>query len=174
MPYFSGFCLEGEEELFAPYYEERDFCVGGFSLGAIEAFEYACHAQERIDKLQLFSPAFFEDRDQKFKRLQELYFQKDKKSYVENFLENIASPSTLDMKPYYHDRDDAHALHKLLNFTWSREKLEGLLERSIMIELYLGERDKIIDAQRVREFFQPYATIYWMKGCGHILKERDG
>jgi pimeloyl-ACP methyl ester carboxylesterase len=174
MPYFNGFSLEKEEELFSPFYEKRDFCVSGFSLGAIEAFEYACSHKGRIDKLQLFSPAFFQDKDRKFKRLQELYFQKDRAYYIENFLKNIAYPSTLNMQSYYHDRDSAEALHKLLYFTWSKTKLEALVEKSIMIEVYLGEKDKIIDAQRVREFFQPFATIYWIKGAGHILKERDG
>ena len=173
MPYFSGFCLKDEEELFAPFSKGGDFCVRGFSLGAIKAFEYAYHYQGRIDRLQLFSPAFFEDKESAFKRLQELHFRKNRTLYIKNFLNNIAYPASLDMKQYYHD-SDAKALHKLLHFVWSKKKLEALQKRAIMIEVYLGAEDKIIDVQKVKTFFQPFATIYWMKDRGHILKERDG
>ena len=173
MAYFSGFSLKGEAHLFAPFIEESDFCISGFSLGAIEAVEYAFNTTTRIDKLQLFSPAFFMDKDEKFKRLQLLYFQKDPKAYCKNFLKNIAYPSSYDMRLFYHD-SSKEALERLLYYQWSKERLEALQKRAIMIEVYLGGKDKIIDAQKAKAFFQPFATIYWVKDAGHILKERNG
>ena len=173
MTFFSGFSLKGEETLFDTYRHHSDFCVSGFSLGAIEAFEYVLSSTRRIDRLQLFSPAFFQDKEEKFKRVQALHFKKNRALYIENFLENIAYPSSYDMRNYYHD-SSSEELHKLLYYEWSREKLADLRDRSIMIELYLGECDKIIDVQEVKAFFMEFATITWIKNSGHILKDSNG
>ncbi len=173
MMFFSGFSLSKEEVLFRPWIDEGDFTVAGFSLGAIEALEYTLHTTKRVDKLQLFSPAFFQDRDMKFKRLQTLHFKKDKKAYVENFLQNIAFPSDIKMQKYYHD-SDIKALEKLLNYRWDIKMLEKLRKRSIMIEVYLGEKDKIINTIKAKDFFKQAAVVTWIKGVGHILKEKHG
>ena len=174
MTFYSGFSIQGEESLFAPFLDESDFCVAGFSLGAIKAIEYALVAPRRIDKLQLFSPAFFQHKSEKFKRLQLLHFQKDKTTYTRNFLENISYPSKMQMQSYYHD-SDIDALKKLLYFVWDKKMLETLTNRAIMIELFLGQEDKIIDAQQTKEFFQDFATIIMIKDAGHILqKDKHG
>ena len=65
--YFSGFCFENESEIFDEYLEINDFTVSGFSYGAIKAFEEVLASNKRVDKLQLFSPAFFQSFDKKFK-----------------------------------------------------------------------------------------------------------
>lgn len=83
--YFSGFSLDDEKELFREYLIENDVSVSGFSYGAIKAFEYALRCEKRIDKLQLFSPAFFQTQSEKFKKMQMLFFKKDAKTYSENF-----------------------------------------------------------------------------------------
>jgi len=70
MKFFSGFCFQNEKDIFKDYIEEGDFKVAGFSYGAIKAFEYVLNSKERIDKLQLFSPAFFQSKSEKFKKLQ--------------------------------------------------------------------------------------------------------
>ena len=171
MIFFSGFSLKGESELFEAYHDSSDFTVSGFSLGAIDAFEYVCISKNRVDKLQLFSPAFFQEKADKFKRLQEIYYKKDKALYVKNFLENIAYPSKLDMKRYYHDSSD---LHKLLYYNWSTTSLQRLVEKGIMIEVYLGSCDKIIDIETTKAFFQPYASIIEIKNAGHILRNDNG
>ncbi len=173
MNFYSGFCLKGEEAIFDGYHDSGDFCIAGFSLGAIDAFEYACESEKRIDKLQLFSPAFFEDKEVKFKRLQEMYFKKDKAAYIKNFLKNIAYPSHLDMQKFYHDSKDED-LHKLLYYRWSKEKLQALCDRGIMIEVHLGRQDKIIDTKATKAFFQAFATVIMIKDVGHILKEKNG
>ena len=89
MKFFSGFCFQNEKEIFKDYKQEGDFILGGFSYGAIKAFEYALSSKSRIDKLQLFSPAFFQNRDEKFKKLQLIYFKKDPELYINNFFKNV-------------------------------------------------------------------------------------
>ena len=69
MKFFSGFCLEGEEKLFDDFTCKNDFCVVGFSYGAQKALEYTLTCRERVDKLQLISPAFFQNKQEKFKKL---------------------------------------------------------------------------------------------------------
>ncbi len=171
MIFFSGFCLKGEEGIFEAYHDSSNFCVSGFSLGAIEAFEYVCETKRRVDKLQLFSPAFFQDKDEKFRRLQEIHYKKDKALYIKNFLENIAYPTSVDMQRYYHDSGD---LHKLLTYQWSKDALQRVRDKSIMIEVYLGKEDKIIDVQKAKAFFQEFATVIMIANSGHILKEKNG
>ena len=61
--YFSGFSLKGEKELFKEYIIENDFTVSGFSYGAQKAVEYVLSTDNRVDLLQLFSPAFFNKKD---------------------------------------------------------------------------------------------------------------
>ena len=169
MKFFSGFSLKGEEEIFREYLVEGDFVVAGFSKGAIEAFEYVYRLEDRVDRLLLFSPAFFQDRDEKFKKLQLIYFKKDFHKYISNFLENISYPSSFDMKKYL-EISTYNELKNLLYYIWSREKLEYLYEKGVKIEVFLGEKDKIINSLNAREFFKELATTYYIKGVGHILK----
>ena len=93
--YFSGFCFENESELFEDYLIKNDFTVSGFSYGAIKAFEEVLNSDERVDKLQLFSPAFFQNFDEKFKRTQLMYFKKDSNAYIELFSKNVIFPKNV-------------------------------------------------------------------------------
>ena len=176
MNFYSGFSLIGEEEIFDSFLDRKDFCVSGFSLGAIEAFEYVLNKKERVDKLQLFSPAFFHDRAKKFKRLQLMFYKKDSDVYIENFLKNIALPSSFVMNKYL-QKGSYEELEKLLYYEWDREKLQKLLDKNIQIEIYLGEKDQIINTLLAKEFFLEFATVYFIKNSGHILKiegEKNG
>ena len=170
MKFFSGFCLANEQELFAPYLIRSDFTVAGFSYGAIKALKYALSSTTRIDTLQLFSPAFFQDKDAKFKKLQTLSFSKNSEAYTQNFMQNIVYPSSFDMQPYF-KQGSLEELHELLHYTWDEASLRVLKERGINIEVYVGECDTIINAIAVKEFFVPYATVYYYKRVGHILKD---
>jgi len=169
MKYFNGFCLDKEQELFASYLNQSDFSVAGFSYGAIKALEYAFTCKERIDTLQLFSPAFFMDRNIKFKKIQTLYFAKNPTTYSVTFLDNIALPSHTDMMPYF-KQGSSEELHELLYYVWDEQKLQSLKERGITIEVYLGECDAIINASTCKDFFVPFASVYYMKKIGHILR----
>ncbi|MBE0492031.1 MAG: pimelyl-ACP methyl ester esterase BioV [Sulfurospirillum sp.] len=168
MHFFSGFCLRDESDLFDAFTCKSEFCVVGFSYGAIKALEYALHVNTRIDKIQLISPAFFQDKEEKFKKLQTLYFAKDPQKYSEDFLKNIAYPSKILIEKYFH-MQSIEELRELLYYEWEGQKLECLRAKGIEIELFIGEKDKIIDPLKVKEFFQPYSTVYFIKNVGHAL-----
>ena len=166
--YFSGFCFFDESELFDEYLEKSDFTVCGFSYGAIKAFEEVLNSNQRVDKLQLFSPAFFQTSNDKFRRMQLMFFKKDANSYCENFLQNVASPKNKDISKYF-QMGTFEELEELLNYQWSEEKLQRLVDKGTIIEVYLGEVDKIIDSQKAKEFFRNFATVYYIKEKGHLL-----
>ncbi len=169
MNFYSGFSLKGEEKIFDSFLERSDFCISGFSLGAIEAFEYVLNTKDRVDKIQLFSPAFFEDKDEKFKRLQLLFYKKDSDAYILKFLKNISLPSSYDMSKYL-QKGSYKDLEKLLYYVWDKKKLQELNKKNIQIEVYLGEKDQIINSALAKDFFIEFATIFFIKGSGHILK----
>lgn len=166
--YFSGFCFKNESELFDEYLISNDFTISGFSYGAIKAFEEAFSTKKRVDKLQLFSPAFFQNFDDKFKRTQLMYFKKDANAYCQNFLSNVIYPLQTDISKYF-ELGTIEQLEELLNYKWSEEKLQSLVDRGTKIEVYLGGVDKIIYASIAKEFFKNYATVYYIKEKGHLL-----
>lgn len=166
--YFNGFSLKDEEELFEQYINQNDFTISGFSYGAIKAFEYVLGEEKRVDTLQLFSPAFFQTQDKKFKRMQLMFFKKDAQEYCNNFLKNIAYPETFDTTKYF-TQGSLEELDELLNYTWDEEKLKEIVSRGIKIEVYIGGKDKIIESETAKDFFKNYATVYYIKEKGHIL-----
>lgn len=170
MKYFSGFSLRGEEAFFGPYLDESDFTVAGFSYGAQLAFEAACHSHQRVEKLILLSPAFFQTEKKSFIRAQLHYFEQDKKSYIQQFMNNVAYPATLDLSPYL-DEGSSEALEALLAYQWDSEKIGELLARGTQIEVYLGGRDKIIKSEEAFTFFSALTTTYLIKDVGHLLME---
>ncbi|AXK48821.1 hypothetical protein CRU87_04685 [Aliarcobacter trophiarum LMG 25534] len=166
--FFSGFCFSNESELFEDYLEKGDFIVSGFSYGAIKAFLYVKNSEKRVDKLQLFSPAFFQNKDDKFKRMQLMYFKKDEEPYIKTFLGNINSSFDKDVSKYY-KKGTQEELDELINFVWNKEDLKSLVKKGIKIEVFLGGKDKIIDSLEAKEFFKEFATVYYFKEKGHLL-----
>ena len=166
--YFSGFCFFEESELFDEYLIKNDFTISGFSYGAIKAFEESLTTNLRVDKLQLFSPAFFQIEDDKFKRTQLMYFRKDSKIYSENFLNNVIYPKNKDISKYF-KLGTQEELEELLYYQWSEEKLQRLIDKGTIIEVYLGGKDEIIDSQKAKEFFKNFATVYYIKEKVHLL-----
>ncbi len=169
MRYFSGFALQNEQELFEPYLIKNNFTYTGFSYGAIGGFEAVLNSKTRVDLLQLFSPANFMHKDKKFKKLQLLHYRRNPNLYIQSFLKNIANPSDVDMSQYLGTHDKSQ-LDELLNYEWSEEKLATLQKKGVQMEVYLGECDEIIDAQQNYDFFKEFATVYFIKKAGHILK----
>jgi hypothetical protein len=165
--YFSGFSLTGEEELFNEYQEKSDFVVSGFSYGSIKALEYALSTSRRIDKVQLFSPAYFNDKDKKYKRMQLMYFKKDALKYCDNFLQNSGFPQGI--KSRYFILGKYEELEELLNYKWDILKFKNLVAKNIKIEVYLGNEDKIVDSSEALEFFRQFGEVYYIKDKGHIL-----
>ena len=170
--YFSGFCLQNDIELFQEYIEIGDFNIAGFSYGAIKAFEYTIKEvqnNKRVQKLQLFSPAFFQDQNKKYKRLQLMFYKKDEVSYKNNFIQNIAKPSDISLEQYL-TNGTYEQLDILLNYEWKKEDFELLINAGVKIEVYFGSDDKIINSTNALEFFRQYAEVYFIKNTGHILK----
>lgn len=169
MVYFNGFSLHDEEELFKEYVVESDLCVAGFSYGAQQAFEYVYHSKERIDRLILLSPAFFQTQKTSFTRTQVRYFEAGKEAYVKQFLENVTSPASLDLSEYL-KVGTKEELESLLTYIWDENKIQDVLNRGTMIEVFLGKEDKILDSQEAFDFFAPLTTVYFIKSVGHLLK----
>ena len=168
MKFYSGFCLGNDKQLFSQYIKDTEYTIAGFSYGAIKAFEEAKTTKTRVDTLQLFSPAFFQDKTDKFIRMQNMYFAKDKEAYYENFHKSIFLPASID-KRVLHQDGSAQELEDLLSFIWKADELKALQDKGIKIEVYLGSEDKIINADNAKEYFLPYADTYTINGAGHTL-----
>lgn len=171
MIFFSGFSLRNEEHLFSEYILKSDYCVSGFSYGAIKAFKYAkeqlSHGK-RIDTLQFFSPAFFQTKDIKFKRMQLMGYRKNKEFYLNQFIDSCFLP--YGKKDVELCESVVDELDELLNFEWSLSELVSLTEKGLKIEVYLGAEDKIIDVEATMEFFLQCATVTYIKDANHFLQ----
>lgn len=168
MTYFNGFALQGEEHYFKQYMEEGDYVISGFSYGAIKAFQEASARTTRVDKLQLFSPAFFQNRSEKFKRLQFIGYQKDSGAYLAKFTQNCFDPHRAEVLSYA--AHDLSQLEELLSYEWNMEALQALRSAGTQIEVYLGGQDKISDVEAAYEFFRSVATVTLIKGANHFLQ----
>jgi hypothetical protein len=171
MKFFSGFSLKNESHFFDEFLYDNDFSVAGFSYGAIKAFEYTQQELQkgrRIDTLQLFSPAFFQSKDKKFKRLQLMSYKRSSKDYLELFLQSSFAPHPI--KEHQNQKSTIDELHELLEYQWDAAKLQSLNKQGVNIEVYLGGEDKIIDANAAKELFLNVATVTYIKNANHFLQ----
>ena len=166
--YFNGFCLKNEEKFF-DFIKNGEYSVVGFSFGAIGAFEFA--KKNVIKNLILISPAFFENRSLELKKKEIENFYKNKSVYLRKFLKNIAYPCKISLHTLLDNNCTVQELKKLLFYKWKEEEFKLLEEKGVNIEVYIGERDKIIDAQAAFNFFSKVATVYFFKKRGHLLIE---
>ncbi|MDD5052942.1 MAG: pimelyl-ACP methyl ester esterase BioV [Sulfuricurvum sp.] len=169
MRFYSGFSLVNDQVFFENYLNHSEYTVAGFSYGAIKAAQYAAEAYERIDTLQLFSPAFFQTKKESFRRLQMGGYSKDSARYLDGFLTSCFAP--LPVTPITLGSSDAESLHQLLYFEWTSELMESIRDKGTRIEVYLGMQDQVIDVVGAREFFLPYATVTSIKKANHFLQE---
>jgi len=168
--YFNGFSLQGEEHLFESYFSKSDTTIVGFSYGAQKAFEYVYHTKDRVDKLILLSPAFFQTQKKSFARAQLRYYDTGHNNYIQQFLFNTKYPATIDISKYL-EEGTKEELEFLLHYQWCEDKIKEVLARNITIEVFLGSKDKIIDIHESSHFFS-MTTTYIIKGVGHLLKEK--
>lgn len=170
MKFFSGFSLKNEANFFDAYMYKSDFSVCGFSYGAIKAFEYA-HKQlqegKRVDTLQLFSPAFFQSKDEKFKRLQVMAYRKNEDVYLEQFINTCFLP--YERKSVERSVTVLEELEELLDYEWNVSALSALCEKGVKIEVYLGGKDQIVEVKAAKEFFLDVATVTYIKEANHFL-----
>jgi len=169
--FFSGFALQNEAHFFEPFLDKGRYTVSGFSYGAIKAMQEVLKRERRIDKLQLFSPAFFQEKSTKFKRLQMLGYSKDSSAYLQKFTENCFLPHATQSVEY--TRHSREGLEELLEYRWSEEELSALKREGVEIEVYLGEKDSISDVSHAYTFFLPYATVTLIKGANHFLQGEE-
>lgn len=169
MRFYSGFALSGDQHFFDPYLKHSEYTVAGFSYGAIKAAQYVANANERIDTLQLFSPAFFQTKKESFRRLQMGGYIKDTERYLDNFLTSCFAPSPV--APVSIGSNDAESLQELLYFEWTPELMESISSRGTRIEVYLGMEDQVIDVEGARDFFLPYASVTTIRKGNHFLQE---
>ena len=171
MQFFSGFSLKNEEYFFDSFIKKDDFTLCGFSYGAIKAFEATLQMREegkRIDTLQLFSPAFFQSKGSKFHRLQLMAYRKNKKAYIEQFLDACFAP--IERQKVDHYETDISELKELLKYEWSLAKLYELKNSGVAIEVYLGAKDNIVDASAAQDFFKEIATVTYIQKANHFLQ----
>lgn len=171
MKFYSGFSLKNDVDFFTEYLDTSIYCVSGFSYGALKAFEYAkaqINCAKRVDRLQLFSPVFFQTKQEKFKRLQELSYKKSKDKYLQQFLLGCFAPYSLEKVEQVETTSEE--LHELLNYEWILNDLVALKNKGVAIEVYLGGEDKIIDIQGAQDFFLEVATISYIKSANHFLQ----
>ncbi|MEN4052959.1 MULTISPECIES: pimelyl-ACP methyl ester esterase BioV [Sulfurimonas] len=170
MKFFSGFSLKNDVHFFAPFIKESDYTVCGFSYGAIKAFESLKKALlegKRVDTLQLFSPAFFQSKDEKFKRLQLMAYRKNEEAYLRQFINACFLP--YERRKVEQSITVLEELEELLYYEWKKEELLQLREAGVVIEVYLGAKDHIVDADAAKEFFQEVATVTYIKDGNHFL-----
>lgn len=171
MQFHSGFSLQGEAYLFTSYIKKSDFTICGFSYGAIAALNAAIERVEsakRIDTLQLFSPAFFQTKDEKFKRLQLRSYKANKELYMKQFVNSCFTP--YNKKVIQHKDTTLEELQELLEYVWDEEKLLFLESKGVCIEVYLGGKDAIIDVAGARDFFVKLSTLTYIKDANHFLQ----
>jgi len=169
MKYFNGFSLSKEESFFKDQLIDSNYCIAGFSYGAQKAFEYVYNSTERIDRLILLSPAFFQNHKKSFIKTQLRYYKADAKAYTKQFLKNVSYPSDVELESYL-SSGTVTELESLLTYTWDAEKILELKERGVTIEVFMGEEDKIVDASKSFEFFSTLVTTYLVKTKGHLLQ----
>ena len=87
---------------------------------------------------------------------------------MQYFFENISFPSSINCNDYF-TLGTYDELDELLNYEWSEEKLQELVNKGVKMEVYLGANDKIVEASKAKEFFIKYASVYYIKDVGHIL-----
>ncbi len=168
MEFFHGFALADEAHFFEAYRDSGDFCISGFSYGAIKAFQAALASEKRVDKLQLFSPAFFQNSDSKFKRLQLMGYKKNSAKYIETFTRNCFLPHGIQAVSY--GEHTLAELDELLNFVWQEDDIRALAAKGTKIEVYLGSDDQISDVPSAYAFFKPFSTVTLIKGANHFLQ----
>ncbi len=169
MKFFSGFLLQNEEKLFESYLIPSHYTVAGFSYGAQKALEYALHTKDRVERLILLSPAYFNTESDAFVRTQKHYFNTNKAQYIQNFLTNVSLPNDQSNLEIYLDDGSIEELEELLTYQWEKDALVLLKNRGIKIEVFLGNEDKIINSKDAFDFFSKYATTYLIKKAGHLL-----
>lgn len=176
--HFNGLFFQREIKFLKIFNNRGIYDISGFGFGTQKAYDEAflkIARGERVNKLILFSPAFFGEIgqiNQSDRDLQINAFKKNKRTYESNLLrlmegENMREkfiPKKIIFEIQLPD------LCSMLNYIWDVKKLETLSYMGVTTEVYLGGKDKTINVFKVSEFFAPYSVIYLFKQANHFLK----
>ncbi|AFI05476.1 pimelyl-ACP methyl ester esterase BioV [Helicobacter cetorum] len=177
MRFFSGFGFFCESVLFEEWLLKGAYDVSGFSMGAINAIEYAFNEvlqERRINSLLLFSPCMLSHKQESFKRVQLLAFKKDKLGYMERFYKEAGFCKPLEQVYGNIKRESSlEELDFLLNYKYDSYKIKFLLEKGVKIEVFVGLKDSITDIQALLEFFMPLVKVWQFKECNHLLQKES-
>lgn len=168
MIFYDGFMFKSGEKMVEKHLNVGEYKVAGFSYGAIKALREALQSDKRIDTLQLFSPAFFNESSQAFIKTQLIGFRRDRESYRDSFFKNSFYPLEVNSS-YIDESGSLQDLKDLLLFDWRGEDLQAIKDRGTEIEVFLGGKDRIIDVEKAKEFFKEFGTICYIKDGGHTL-----
>ncbi len=171
MKFYNGFSLKNKVHFFQEYLDDSAYCVCGFSYGAIKALSYVKEQLlmgNRVDRLQLLSPAFFQTKSSKFKKLQMSAYSKSPEKYLSSFISACFLP--YKSKSIQHSENSLDELNELLNYEWIKSDFVELESKGVKIEVYLGSEDKIIDIKSAREFFVDVSTLTYIKNANHFLQ----
>ena len=172
MIFYSGFSLKDDVSFFEHLIDKSDYSISGFSYGSMMAFDLAyskLKQAQRVDRVQLFSPLFFQQYDEKFKKLQLFGYKKDSKTYIENFIKQSFYP--LKGGVVSHDVHTYDQLRELLYFVWDEKKLKEICDSGVIIEVYVGSKDAIVDHEAVVSFFKNYADVTIFTRANHFLQQ---
>ncbi len=172
MKFYSGFSLKNDALFFEEYINDSDYCVCGFSYGSIKALsdvKKRLKMGQRVDFLQLFSPAFFQTKSSKFKKLQMSAYEKNEDKYLRSFIASCFLP--YESKNVERAESSLEELEELLSYEWIKSDFLELQRKGVKIEVYLGSEDKIIDVARAREFFVDASTLTYIKNANHFLQK---
>ena len=172
MKFYSGFSLSNDVRFFEEIIYKTDYTIAGFSYGAIKAFEKLkdeLAKGKRVDTLQLISPAFFQTKEEQFKRLQLMAYRKNEDVYLEQFINSCFDPYV--RKSVDRETTVLDELQELLYYEWDLDALQKIESAGVKIEVYLGSEDKIIDVDKAREFFLKVATVTYIKNANHFLQK---
>ncbi len=171
MKFYSGFSLKNDKSFFQEFLCDSEYTVAVFSYGAIKAFQYTAEELKnarRVDTLQLFSPAFFQTKSEKFKKLQLMSFKHNTQSYLKIFTDSCFSPYLTQKLEY--SESSYKDLEELLCYEWSLSYLKKLENFGVKIEIYLGEKDIVIDVEGANNFFLDIGTVTFVKNANHFLQ----
>jgi len=163
--FWDGFCIKNGKQLLGKYRDLAPLRIGGFSYGAQQVWELLKKGGTgRIVKVQLFSPAYFDSLSDRWKKLNLERFKQDREGYLKEFYRRALIPPKYQNWECLHRQEMEEELKKLLTYRWKKIDLTGL-----DLEVYLGERDRIIDLEGAYQFFKKLGRVYLIKGVGHSL-----
>lgn len=171
MKYFGDFCFSDDVALFShiinSYNLVGEYNIFGFGCGAQKAVSYALESKKRIERLVLFSPMFLNDKSMDFKRQQILFFSKNTTLYMKLFLENIGFTKELES---YLQSPRVEDLKAGLEYQFSLDILDRIISKGILINVFFGWRDSIVDIDSASAFFAKNAIVYLLKERNHLLR----